>query len=217
MIAGWQTARTHFALRKQCAFSLIEVLAAVAVLAFVYIALAEYAMRGLGAEGEAARRLEAATLADNKLATIETQLLLGSKPQLETQESDEDDFHITVDVRALAVELPAWTPRSDKNRSSSSAASNGPSFLAGQGKDATLRTVTVRVEWPEGRSQQNVSRTTIFFDPSVHAEWIESLPVRLLGKDAEIPGDENIDGEASEDERSDDNLDVDADFDAESE
>lgn len=209
--------RTHSAQYEQRAFSLIEVLAAVAVLAFVYIALAEYAMRGLGAEGEAARRLQAATLADNKLAEIEIELLRGTTPNLATQESDEDDFRLTVDVHAFAVELPAWAPRSGADSGPAPSAQDGPSLLVSQDNDASLRAITVRVEWAEGRSLQNVSRTTIFFDPSVHAELIESLPVRLLGKDAETPGSENVDGETPEDEASDENFDTDADFDAESE
>lgn len=195
-------------------FSLIEVLAAVAVLAFVYIALSEYAMRGLGAEGEAQRRLHATTLADAKLAELEAQLLLDTPPAIGTQESDEDEFHIVIEVRAFSLELPVWAPKADAGNSPAATTADGPSFLrADEGDDAPpLRQIRVRIEWPEGRALQTVSRTTLFFDKTEHEELLSSLPVRLAKKGSKKTGDSE--SELTEDETEDE---LDAEFDSEPE
>ena len=54
--------------RRLQAFTMLEVLAAVSVLAIVYLVLANVAIEGLRAEGESMRRLEASLIADELLS-----------------------------------------------------------------------------------------------------------------------------------------------------
>ncbi len=60
--------------RSTPAFTLLEVLAAVAILGIVYVVLADVAMQGLFAEGRAKRRLEASLKADLHLSELEVEI-----------------------------------------------------------------------------------------------------------------------------------------------
>ena len=57
--------------RRDGGFTLLEVMAAVAILAIAYISLGSGGMQGLQHEGEARRKLQASLLADSVLSEIE--------------------------------------------------------------------------------------------------------------------------------------------------
>ena len=80
--------------RGHAGFTLIEVLAAVALLGILYSVLARVAIEGLRAEGESERRLEASLLADERLSAVIGPPL----PPLGHVETTEGDFKIAIDV-----------------------------------------------------------------------------------------------------------------------
>ncbi len=89
------------------AFTMLEVLAAVSVLAIVYLVLASAAIEGLRAEGESLRRLEASLIADELLSDIEAQLNLALAMPESSEEIERDEFLVRIDVRPFDPELPA--------------------------------------------------------------------------------------------------------------
>ena len=72
--------------RAELALTLLEVMAAVALLVIVYTFLAKAATQGVRSEADSRRRMEASLLADATLAEIETRLALGETLQLERTE-----------------------------------------------------------------------------------------------------------------------------------
>ncbi len=79
-------------------FTLLEVMAAVAVLGLVYVVVARGAMQGLQTEGDASRRLRASLLADRVLNDLELSLAGGSAPALGETETSEEEFTVVVEV-----------------------------------------------------------------------------------------------------------------------
>jgi prepilin-type N-terminal cleavage/methylation domain-containing protein len=165
-------------------FTLLEVLAAVAVLALVYTALAQAAMQGLSHEGDASRRLEASLLADLALAEIEGQLAAGTAPALGLVEAEEGDFAVKIDVRpfdlgafALQAGDAAATLRGE-GTDLEGAQPGTPAFqlLTSQpGAPAPLLEIEVRIGWVEGGFEQEVTRTTFAADPATVAAALASL------------------------------------------
>jgi prepilin-type N-terminal cleavage/methylation domain-containing protein len=86
-------------------FTLLEVLAAVAVLGLVYSVLASAAIQGLRAEGDAGRRLRASLLADQRITEIEAQVAAGQTPEIGQTENQEDDFVIRTEVKPLDLQI----------------------------------------------------------------------------------------------------------------
>jgi prepilin-type N-terminal cleavage/methylation domain-containing protein len=75
------------------AFTLLEVMAAVALLGILYTVLARVAIEGLRAEGESKRRLEASLLADARLEeTFNTLEGSVAMPPVGHSEATEGDF-----------------------------------------------------------------------------------------------------------------------------
>ena len=75
--------------RKKRGFTLLEVLAAVAILSIWFIVLMGSAIQGLRAEGVSKRRLEAAMIADRKLSELEAASLGGTVPEATDDVSEE--------------------------------------------------------------------------------------------------------------------------------
>ena len=84
-------------------FTLLEVMAAVAVLGLVYVVVARVAIQGLQIEGNASRMLRASLLADRALADLELELAGGTAPRVGETETREEDFTVVVEVSPFDV------------------------------------------------------------------------------------------------------------------
>jgi prepilin-type N-terminal cleavage/methylation domain-containing protein len=131
------------------AFTLLEVLAAVAVLGILYVVLADVAIQGLRAEGRSRRRMEASLVADRHLSNLETDLEVSGVLEVGRTESEEDAFRIFVEVRPFELPLP---PESGADTSEAA------------GVLASLREIELTVTWDEGMDEERVVRTTYGFD-----------------------------------------------------
>lgn len=161
--------------RLRRAFTLLEVLAAVAILALLYTVLADVAIQAMRAEGDASRRLDASLLADRVLSEIEAQMDLG-EGRPESSETEEDDFRITVDVVPYALVLPEDPAQRERR------VAPRPSLLqaSGPGRPSALLEVRVHVAWTEGVSERVVSRTTWGIDREVAGRILSSSAPNLL-------------------------------------
>jgi prepilin-type N-terminal cleavage/methylation domain-containing protein len=145
-------------------FTLLEVMAAVAILGIVFSVLAETAIQGLRAEGRSARRMEASLLADQRLIDLEIELDAGTPPEEGRQESEEDDYFVVVEVRPFQLPQPP-NPEAAVNPAGDEPISEGLQ---------SLREIRITVSWLEGQSEMSVSRTTYGYDAEAFAS---ALPV----------------------------------------
>jgi hypothetical protein len=135
-------------------------MAAVALLAILYTVLARVAIEGLRGEGESKRRLEAAMLADARIAesfnAFSSSLVL---PELGHQETTEGDYTLALDV-ALFEPPAEW--------GFDEAAGHPPPLIFGSAPGVpgvqALRTVQLEVSWLEGTEKRQVSRTIYLMD-----------------------------------------------------
>lgn len=146
--------------------SLIEVLAAVALLGLIYTALAGKATQGVMAEGDSRRRLEAELVADRVLAEMETQMSLGSTEPVGTREEEDGLFRVTIEVVPWTPPLPEdTTPARGGADGAATNRTAGPDLLTGtRNGDALLHQVTVRVAWSDGIGERSIERTTFALD-----------------------------------------------------
>ena len=141
--------------RSRAAFTLLEVLAAVAILGVLYVVLADVAIQGLRAEGRSRRRMEASLVADWALSEIETEIEAGGFPELgRLPETEEDLFRIAVEVRPYSIPL--------LSESEEAGSDTGPPSEGGA--LASLREIELTVTWLDGADEQQVVRTTYAFD-----------------------------------------------------
>ena len=84
--------------RRSPGFTLLEVLAAVAVLGIVYVVVAQGAIEGLQTQGDAGRRLRASLLADRTLSELELAVAAGAAPEIGETQASEEDFAVVVEV-----------------------------------------------------------------------------------------------------------------------
>jgi prepilin-type N-terminal cleavage/methylation domain-containing protein len=148
--------------RSERGFTLIEVMAAVAVVAIVFTTLARVASQGLQSEGTSKRRFEASLLADAALAEIEAQLAEGIAPEIGRSEIEEGLFDVVVDVSAfdLSSVIPAGAVTSEEAPGGGPAA---PSLLGGP-DETPVRAIAVAVSWTEGVNELRVTRATYGID-----------------------------------------------------
>jgi prepilin-type N-terminal cleavage/methylation domain-containing protein len=141
-------------------FTLLEVMAAVALLAILYTVLARVAIEGLRGEGESKRRLEAALLADARIAESFTAFSGGFvMPELGHQEMTEGDFTLALDV-ALFQPPVEWGFDETPDRPPPLLFASSPGVPGVQ----ALRTVQLEVSWLEGTEKRQVSRTIYLMD-----------------------------------------------------
>jgi prepilin-type N-terminal cleavage/methylation domain-containing protein len=184
-------------------FTLLEVLAAVAILGIAYIALGSSGIQGLQYEGEARRRLEASLLADSVLAEIETELEIEyhMTPPLGDDEREEGDFKIAVKVTPFSIVVPEeqgnygkrlGDARSRLGGSGAQAqqpAIPGPSLLGGDsgpGGVSPLR-IDVKIVWNEGFGERSVSRTTFALDSDAAHETLNAIAQSLVAAKGQQP------------------------------
>lgn len=153
-------------------FTLLEVLAAVAVLGIWFTVLASIAIHGLRAEGRNERHLRASLLADTTLARIEQGLRLNEFPD-EFSESEAGDFRVEIETMLLqdveieevendlGILLTELVPRLAEN----------------------LHMIEVRVIWTEGYDEYTATRTTYAWDNASFNALLEGSP-GAAGEDA---------------------------------
>ena len=167
------------------AFTLLEVMAAVALLGILYTVLARVAIEGLRAEGESKRRLEASLLADARMeATFNTLEGSVAMPPVGHSEVTEGDFTIALDVTMF--QPPTEWGLAD--------AEAPPPLLFGSAPGAPgalgLRTVELTVSWLEGAEARHVSRTMFLVDfqrVAAVAETTAQAPAQAPAGDTETP------------------------------
>ena len=147
--------------RRTDGFTLLEVLAAVAILGIWFVVLASVAIQGLRAEGTNERRIRASLLADTVLSEIELGLASGQVPE-EVEESERDDFLVGVEVVPLA-ELEAEVIEGDLR---------GMLEAELPELNQALYAIDVQVSWLEAEDEQKLTRSTYGWDA---AALLESL------------------------------------------
>jgi len=157
-------------MRFERAFTLFEVLAAVALLGILYTTLARVAMEGIRAEGESRRRLEASLLADDILSELEIGFDAGDLPELGTTEREEGDFRVTVKISTYDLPPIPASPQSTRKQRTDA---EPKGILAGQ--ENPLRQIEVKVGWLEGEFERQVERTSFAFDFVAVADELEAL------------------------------------------
>lgn len=195
-------------------FTLIEVLAAVAVLGLVYSMLATAAIQGLRAEGDATRRLRASLLADERITDIEAQVAAGQLPDVGESEQEIDDFLVRTAVSPLSVEIQetkASRRASERLERAVGARPDQPregagSFLepSAASKQPLLRRIDLTVAWGDGDLAQTVRRTAFGLDRTAAAPLIDQL---VAAADAEKKEREQAEATSRDQEASDSGTD----------
>jgi prepilin-type N-terminal cleavage/methylation domain-containing protein len=161
-------------------FTLLEVMAAVALLGAVYTVLGGAGIQGLQHEGESRRRIEASLIADQLIAGLETSIDAGTVPPVGKDERQEGVYRIATEVAPLDLVVPddpAPLQGLGGGGQSGLGGSNLPaalsqSLLKGSSRaPSPIRRITLRISWTEGWGERSVTRTTFGFDAeSVQAE-----------------------------------------------
>ena len=176
-------------------FTLLEVLAAVAILAIWYVVLAAMTTDGLRRLGTSNRLLEASQIADRVISEIEATTLDGSAPEGRNEKTEEGDFNVTVFIVPFGY-------------------GGDPGAAAGSGsKTADLATllkqempgfarhlvaVNVSVSWEEGLSTEFLRRTTYAFNRIEAAKAYKSQQAKDAAEE------ESLEEENGEDDLDDD-------------
>jgi prepilin-type N-terminal cleavage/methylation domain-containing protein len=145
--------------RRARGFTLLEVMAAVSLLAILYTVLARVAIQGLRAEGENARRLEAAFLADQRLVDTYDQIYQQlAIPQVGSSQTVEGDYTVTLNVTPF--QPPAEWGVTEGEKAIPMIFASAPD---GSGVEL-IRTAEITVAWLEGVEERHVTRTVYFVD-----------------------------------------------------
>lgn len=144
---------------------MLEVMAAVLVLGLLYSVLADVAIEGLRAEGEAKRRLDASLMVDRLLGDMEAEMSIGVLPEEGVSQWEEDPYRIEREVAPLSLplELVAIIKESDPE---------SPFASDEAGATGILR-VDLRVSWDEASRELSVARTTFTYDAAQYAAIAE--------------------------------------------
>jgi prepilin-type N-terminal cleavage/methylation domain-containing protein len=190
--------------QRSAGFTLLEVLAAVAVLGLVYSVLATAAIQGLRAEGDAGRRLRASLLADQRITDIEAQVALGQTPEIGETEVEEDEFVVRTVVEPLDLDVGdtkaskrakerldravGARPKAAKGETGKGETGKGEAGTllhpAGASKQPLLRRIDLRVAWADGEAEQSVRRTSFGLDMVAAAPLIEQLVAAAEAEEA---------------------------------
>ncbi len=173
-------------------FTLLEVMAAVAVMGMLFITLARANIQGILAESSAARRMEAARLANSKMQEIEIQLEAGGLP-LEVGITEEEESPYTIETEITLFELDLPEPPSTLAAEGQSEGEIEPTSAIEaieilSGENEFLRWIQVRVIWDEGIFQRRVTRTTFGYDASLLQASAQAPP----GSPFDAGGDPNL-------------------------
>jgi prepilin-type N-terminal cleavage/methylation domain-containing protein len=167
--------------RIQRGFTLLEVLAAVAILGIWFSVLANAAIMGQRKEGENERRVRASLIADRVLADLELGFAAGEFPVEESEEFEEDEFQVSVDAQPFSeVEFGQLDEALE---------SLFAEELASLAVD--IHSFEVRVTWTEGTSEKVVTRLTYAWDSSALYETLAGLDLGSAGAPNEEIEDED--------------------------
>lgn len=179
-------------------FTLFEVLAAVAILGVFFVVLANVALDGMRFEGDAERRMRASVLADRFLAEVEHAFSTGVSPPVGATESEEEEFAVSVDVRAFdlagfAAALGGGAPEEERPDPRSGGAAATPSLLTlpSRGPPPILE-VEVLVSWVEGASVQEIRRLTYGFDRAAAGGLLETIVPAEAGGGDGVPSADDV-------------------------
>jgi prepilin-type N-terminal cleavage/methylation domain-containing protein len=177
-------------------FTLLEVLASVAVLGILFTMLSSSSIQSLRKQGENYRRVHASLVADRYLAEIETNLENGVPPEEGGQEQIEDggEAEFTVRVQTLPfdeyadVQVPLPRAGADPD-----AASDLLQLIAddAEGLAEMLLTIRIEVRWKEGADEHLVVRSTYALDL---AGALEAFPYERASAD-DVNGEERQGGD----------------------
>lgn len=140
-------------------FTLLEVLAAIALLGIVFTALSRSASMGVISEGRSRNLLEASVLADSQLAILELAIAAGEVPALGVEELEVDDFLVTIET------LPFALP--DALEEERDALISTPSTVFGDGSDTNagaVREIRLSIGWPDAPDERSIERVTYAVD-----------------------------------------------------
>lgn len=167
-------------------FTLLEVLAAVAILGLWYVVITHSSVLALHTQGESLRRLAAGAIADARLAELESDLLSGTVPPLGEVEEDEDSFRVKVEVAPFSQ---GWMPSEATDEAESGAAEESaadlPGLLAAEtpGLLTDLYTLRVTVAWLEPDGFRLLTRASFAFDQESYLTKLEEAAAE--GRQAE--------------------------------
>ena len=180
---SWKRSGTHQG------FTLLEVLAAVAILGIWYIVIAALAMQGLRAEGKSQRLLAASLIADEVVADLEAAIAGGTLPPLEATEEERDDFMILTEVEPFDIPLP----RAEGQPIPPTGPPSAFSHLTGSAGEPPLRKISVEVTWTEGTQPVSVLRETYALDLSASISSLQEAESAIQGTRAETSDSEEED------------------------
>lgn len=160
-------------MRRPNAFTLIEMMAAAALLALVVAALTSQVGQWNRFEGEARRTAEASLYADRLLAELEESAARGAAVPLGKREAQEGPFVAAIEVAPLDPALLAAAGRAGGGTEAEStrgaeADPGAAGWLSGPAAQANppLLQATIRVVGKDGTFEAGVSRTTFFLNPA---------------------------------------------------
>jgi prepilin-type N-terminal cleavage/methylation domain-containing protein len=170
---------------ERAGFTLLEVLAAVAILAIAYMQLGSSGVLGLRHEGEARRRIQASLMADSALTEIESSIEGGTVPPVGQTEHEENGFRISVKIDPFTLNVPDEQSADGhrisqaKSRLGGDAAPQpiaGASLIGGErGAAPPLRRIEVRVAWDEGFGEMAATRVTYALDTEAASSTLGAL------------------------------------------
>ena len=163
--------------RTRQGFTLLEVLAAVAILGIWYIVIASLAIQGLRAEGKSQRLLEASLIADEVVADLEAAIAGGALPPLEATEEERDVFMILTEVEPFDIPMPQTEGQPIPPTGPPSAFSH----LTGSAEAPPLRKITVEVTWTEGAQPLSVLRETFALDLTASMSSLQEAESAIQG------------------------------------
>lgn len=193
-------ARPRTPCSSAAAFTLLETLAAVAILALVYVTLARVGIAGLREEGEADRRLRAALLADARLNDLEAQALSGQSLVPGNTDERTGELTISVSITPFEMLLPAPPEAAVKRLRDAKGAADAEKAVSGAAPRASLfapvapgqpapgRRIRVRVTWEEGTSEESVVRETYALDLAAAGPLLDALQSATAAPDGAQPG-----------------------------
>ena len=162
--------------RGLVAFTLLEVLAAVAILGIWFTVLANAGIQGLRAEGRNHRQLRASLLADRTLTQLEMDLEDGIFPEAGLTENDgereDEDDGGSGDEFRVEIETTRFedVDFDEAENSLLSALEEAPTLYE------ESHVVEIRVIWTEGHDEQVVTRTTYAWNRVAFDELMATLP-----------------------------------------